>query len=77
MAETTRAVVDTLDAGADDYLVIPVSAIELTARIRAVLRRVGAGRAPARAKIEADRSRPRRIVTVRGLGYKLVAENPG
>jgi DNA-binding response OmpR family regulator len=145
----TRAVVDTLDAGADDYLVKPVSVVELTARIRAVLRRVGAGRAPAvlrvggleirmdegvvllegrpvaltrtelrllgelganpgrvlsrqqllervwghgylgesrlidtqvrrlRAKIEADPSRPRRIVTVRGLGYKLVAENPG
>lgn len=33
-----------LDAGADDYLAKPFSMLEMTARIRAVLRRCGAGR---------------------------------
>jgi DNA-binding response OmpR family regulator len=36
-------IVQTLDAGADDYLVKPFSAAQLDARIRAVLRRVKAG----------------------------------
>ncbi|HET7273711.1 MAG TPA: response regulator transcription factor [Longimicrobiaceae bacterium] len=35
-----------LDAGADDYLVKPFDFTELTARIRAVLRRSGSGAAP-------------------------------
>ncbi|MGW0450219.1 response regulator transcription factor, partial [Streptosporangium sandarakinum] len=34
-----------LDAGADDYVVKPFTAAQLDARIRAVLRRAGAGRA--------------------------------
>ena len=34
-----RGVVDTLDAGADDYLVKPFSVEQLEARVRAVLRR--------------------------------------
>jgi two-component system KDP operon response regulator KdpE len=36
-------IVQTLDAGADDYVVKPFSAAQLDARIRAVLRRVKAG----------------------------------
>ena len=38
-----REIVQTLDAGADDYVVKPFSAAQLDARIRAVLRRVKAG----------------------------------
>lgn len=34
-------IVRALDAGADDYLVMPIRAAELMARLRAVLRRVG------------------------------------
>lgn len=37
------AMVQTLDSGADDYLVKPFSVSQLEARVRAVLRRVGAG----------------------------------
>jgi DNA-binding response OmpR family regulator len=37
------AVVRTLDAGADDYLVKPFSVAQLLARVRAILRRGGAG----------------------------------
>ena len=37
-----------LDLGADDYLVKPFSPGELAARVRSVLRRVGAGAVPAR-----------------------------
>ncbi|MDP9143351.1 MAG: response regulator transcription factor [Actinomycetota bacterium] len=36
-----EAVVRTLDAGADDYLIKPFSVAQLLARVRAVLRRVG------------------------------------
>jgi len=39
-------VVRTLDAGADDYLVKPFSVDQLQARVRAVLRRLGADSAP-------------------------------
>ncbi len=38
-----EAVVQTLDAGADDYLVKPFSVTQLEARVRAVLRRSGSG----------------------------------
>lgn len=38
-------VVKILDAGADDYVVKPFSAVQLEARIRAVLRRLGSGEA--------------------------------
>ena len=41
-----RDVVRTLDAGADDYLVKPFSIEQLEARVRAVLRRVGADGRP-------------------------------
>ncbi|GAA4120344.1 response regulator transcription factor [Nocardioides fonticola] len=40
--DTERDVIRLLDAGADDYLVKPFSAAQAMARIRAVLRRVGA-----------------------------------
>ncbi|HHC07238.1 MAG TPA: response regulator transcription factor [Actinobacteria bacterium] len=38
-----REMIAALDAGADDYLVKPFSVEQLVARVRAVLRRVGAG----------------------------------
>jgi len=41
-----RDIVRTLDAGADDYLVKPFSVDQLEARVRAVLRRVGADGRP-------------------------------
>ena len=41
-----RDIVSTLDAGADDYLVKPFSVEQLEARVRAVLRRVGADGRP-------------------------------
>lgn len=41
-----RDIVRTLDAGADDYLVKPFSVEQLEARVRAVLRRVGADGRP-------------------------------
>ncbi len=41
-----REIVRTLDAGADDYLVKPFSVDQLEARVRAVLRRVGADGRP-------------------------------
>ncbi|HZC69545.1 MAG TPA: response regulator transcription factor [Jatrophihabitans sp.] len=43
-AEAER--VEALDAGADDYIVKPFGFDELTARMRAVLRRAGAGNTP-------------------------------
>src|SRR4051812_47826133 len=43
-ARSTEAeIVRSLDAGADDYVVKPFGAAQLDARIRAVLRRFGAG----------------------------------
>jgi DNA-binding response OmpR family regulator len=53
------ALVQALDAGADDYLVKPFSATQLEARIRAVLRRSGAG----------PTERP--VLTVGGLSIDL------
>ena len=50
-----------LDAGADDYLVKPFSAAQLEARVRAVLRRYGAG----------QNERP--VLTVAGLSIDLRA----
>ncbi len=40
--EDEASMVELLEAGADDYVVKPYSAAQLTARVRAVLRRVGA-----------------------------------
>ena len=55
------ALVQALDAGADDYLVKPFSAAQLEARVRAVLRRYGAGQS----------ERP--VLTVGGLSIDLRA----
>ena len=44
--DTDEQIVAVLNAGADDYLVKPFSAAQLDARIRAVLRRVGADGRP-------------------------------
>ena len=51
------SLVGALDAGADDYVVKPFTSAQLDARIRAVLRRVEAGRAAA---LDHHRRRPRR-----------------
>ena len=39
---STEAIIEALDAGADDYIVKPFSPSQLVARVRAVLRRTGA-----------------------------------
>ena len=49
-----------LDTGADDYLIKPFSMTELTARIRAVLRRIRPGLADDRVAPRRHRHRPRR-----------------
>ena len=49
-----------LDAGADDYLVKPFALKELKARLRALLRRTGAGRRRA-AAVRRPRARPGRV----------------
>ena len=41
MSSREQDVVRALDAGADDYLAMPIRAVELMARLRAVLRRLG------------------------------------
>ena len=43
MSGQEQDVVRALEAGADDYLVVPIRPVELTARLRAVLRRTGDG----------------------------------
>ncbi len=65
-----------LDAGADDYITKPFSTQELLARIRAVLRRRGAGAAPAAkvmrfGSLEIDRDG--RTVTVGGKPCELTS----
>ena len=51
--------VEGLDAGADDYLVKPFAIEELRARVRALLRRTGAGRRRVAVRRRAARSRRR------------------
>ena len=46
-----RSIIQSLDAGADDYVVKPYSADELDARIRAVLRRGGSEQPPTAIKV--------------------------
>ena len=60
-----------LEAGAEDYIVKPFSATELTARIRAVLRRRAAGRPFALGHLTIDYDRRR--VTVAGRVVALTA----
>ena len=48
-----------LELGADDYVTKPFSLRELTARIRAIFRRAGAGRRDARRRLRSLRPRPR------------------
>ena len=79
-----------LDAGADDYVTKPFAMGELTARMRAALRRSARGDDGAEAIFEAGDlkvDRDRRVVTVRGeeahltpIEYKLLValtKNPG
>jgi two-component system response regulator MprA len=49
--------IDGLDAGADDYLIKPFDVGELKARLRALLRRVDGGEAPAFAELRLDPAR--------------------
>ncbi len=63
-----------LRLGADDYVVKPFSPAELAARIATVLRRVRAGRAPARLEFDALHiDLASREVTVRGRPVELPA----
>jgi DNA-binding response OmpR family regulator len=67
--------------GADDFVVKPFYPRELAARARAVIRRRGVGTVAERPvtehlrrlrrKVEADPSRPRHLMTVRGHGYRF------
>ena len=58
-----EAVARAFDAGADDYIVKPFSAMELTARIRAALRRRTAG----------DRSQPTSLVALGDLNIDFIS----
>ena len=67
--ETDRIV--GLELGADDYVVKPFSARELVARIRAVLRRAGAGaRRPGARSRSARCARPVRRTATRRRGAR-------
>jgi len=74
--------VEGLDAGADDYLVKPFAVEELRARVRALLRRTGAGNDGLQfggvtldpATREVYRGERRLLHTVRGVGYALREE---
>ncbi|GAA5053636.1 DNA-binding response OmpR family regulator [Thermocatellispora tengchongensis] len=66
------AMVGALDAGADDYVVKPFSSAQLDARIRAVLRRTGDGRADTAIEVGALRLDPRsREATLDGTPLDL------
>ncbi len=63
-----------LDAGADDYLVKPFDFTELTARLRAVLRRAGSGAAPVLRLDAIELDPARRTVKVYGEDISLTAK---
>ena len=67
-----RDIVRTLDAGADDYVVKPFSAVQLDARIRAVLRRAASTAAPTPVTVGGLTVDPgRRIATLDGAALDL------
>ena len=59
------------DAGADDYVVKPFGAQELTARVRATMRRTGADHVPAFVSPDLKIDFERRSVTARGRTVRL------
>jgi two-component system OmpR family response regulator/two-component system response regulator QseB len=63
-----------LDAGADDYLVKPCDLGELTARLRALLRRAGGQSAPVLATADVTLDPATRRVTCKGLDVELSAK---
>jgi DNA-binding response OmpR family regulator len=69
-AEADR--VEALDAGADDYIVKPFGFDELTARMRAVLRRTGTGSVIEYGRLRVDL--PARRVQVAGVPVALTAK---
>lgn len=67
-----EAVVSTLDGGADDYLIKPFTISQLAARVRAVLRRSGAGAERERITVGALQiDVPARAVEMDGKGLDL------
>ena len=56
-----------LEIGADDYVVKPFSPREVAARVRAILKRVGPGVAPALFQVDLERMQ----ITYRGLALSL------
>jgi DNA-binding response OmpR family regulator len=69
--EDDAGVVDTLNSGADDYVIKPFSTAQLDARIGAVLRRARASESPVITVGGLTVDATRRVVTLDGVAIKL------